>query len=166
MPFLGTCCPTTDWLCAYIDGDQCPPPTRLLDRSPFRSTPSRDNRPGMIADDFDLQKVDQCFWPKVRHSSGTMHAIPREALLSLSFDAAVHLPSFASEAFQGKTQSGPHGDFIHEMDAIVGELIQTLKETGMLENTLILFATMDPKCRQSLPCGVITSTTELDPGGG
>ena len=52
---------------------------------------------------------------------------------------AVHLPSFASEAYQGKTQSGPHGDFIHEMDAIVGELIQTLEEASILDNTLILF---------------------------
>ena len=40
--FFGTaCCPTTDWLYAYIDGDRVPsPPTRLLDRSPFRSTPT------------------------------------------------------------------------------------------------------------------------------
>ena len=141
--FFGTaCCPTTDWLYAYIDGDRVPsPPTRLLDRSPLPKHPySRDNRPGMIADDFDLQKVDQVFLAKsqafIRNHA---QQYPEKPFFLFHSMQAVHLPSFASEAFQGKTQSGPHGDFIHEMDAIVGELTQTLKETGMLENTLILF---------------------------
>jgi arylsulfatase A len=53
---------------------------------------------------------------------------------------AVHLPSFAAPQFKGKTQAGPHGDFIAEMDSIVGELVATLKQLGVADNTLILFS--------------------------
>src|SRR5690606_64196 len=39
--FFGTaCCPTTDWLYAYIDGDRIPvPPTALLDKSTLPKHP-------------------------------------------------------------------------------------------------------------------------------
>ena len=58
--------PTTDWLYAYIDGDKIPvPPTRIVDRGPLPKHPySRDNRPGMIAPDFDLEEVDLVFLEK------------------------------------------------------------------------------------------------------
>jgi arylsulfatase A-like enzyme len=52
---------------------------------------------------------------------------------------AVHLPSFAAPQFQGKSGAGPHGDFIHQLDWMVGELIGTLEELGVAENTLVLF---------------------------
>ena len=53
---------------------------------------------------------------------------------------AVHLPSFAAKRFQGKTNAGPHGDFIHELDYIVGELTKTLEQLGVADNTLVLFS--------------------------
>jgi arylsulfatase A-like enzyme len=53
---------------------------------------------------------------------------------------AVHLPSFPADPFKGKTQSGPHGDFIFEMDYIVGELMKTLERLGLADNTLVIFA--------------------------
>jgi arylsulfatase A-like enzyme len=52
---------------------------------------------------------------------------------------AVHLPSFAAKQFQGKSGAGPHGDFIHELDAIVGELLSTLERLGVAENTIVIF---------------------------
>ncbi|MGB1875282.1 MAG: sulfatase-like hydrolase/transferase, partial [Akkermansiaceae bacterium] len=54
--FFGTvCCPTTDWIYAYVDQDRIPhPPTRPLDKKELPNHPySRDCRPGMIADGFD-----------------------------------------------------------------------------------------------------------------
>ena len=35
---------------------------------------------------------------------------------------------------------GPHGDFIFEVDFIVGELMKTLKELGVADNTLVMFS--------------------------
>ena len=55
--FFGTvCCPTTDWLYAYVEGDRIPvPPTGRLDKTDLpKHVYSRDNRPGWIAPGFDL----------------------------------------------------------------------------------------------------------------
>ena len=54
--FFGTaCCPTTDFLYAFIDGDRVPvPPVALLDKATLPNHPySIDNRIGLIAPDFD-----------------------------------------------------------------------------------------------------------------
>ncbi|MCH2388831.1 MAG: sulfatase-like hydrolase/transferase, partial [Opitutales bacterium] len=40
--------------------------------------------------------------------------------------------------FRGKTNTGPHGDFIFQFDHIVGELLQTLDGLGMTDNTLVI----------------------------
>ena len=42
--------------------------------------------------------------------------------------------------FKGKTEAGPHGDFIAEMDQIVGELMATLEQTGVADETLVIFS--------------------------
>jgi arylsulfatase A-like enzyme len=52
---------------------------------------------------------------------------------------AAHLPSFAAKQFRGSTKAGPHGDFIHELDFIVGELMATLEKLGVADNTLVIF---------------------------
>jgi arylsulfatase A-like enzyme len=53
---------------------------------------------------------------------------------------AVHLPSFASEKFQGSTNAGPHGDFIHELDYIVGALMTALDSLGLAGNTVVMLS--------------------------
>ncbi len=140
--FFGTaCCPTTDWLYAYIEGDRIPvPPTDIVDRAPLPKHPyARDNRPGMIAPGFDLEAVDQVFLQKSVAFLRAHAAKENDQPFFLFHSAqAVHLPSFPSKAFQGKTAAGPHGDFIHEFDAIVGELMKVLEELGMAENTLVI----------------------------
>lgn len=141
--FFGTvCCPTTDWLYAYVDGDRIPnPPTRVLDRTPLPKHPySRDNRPGLIADDFDLEKVDLVFLEKSKaflRDHVAKH--PDQPFFLFHSMQAVHLPSFPADQFKGKSGAGPHGDFILEMDHVVGELMRTLKELDVADDTLIIF---------------------------
>jgi arylsulfatase A-like enzyme len=45
----------------------------------------------------------------------------------------------AADPFKGKTKAGPHGDFIYELDWIVGELLATLERLGVADNTLVIF---------------------------
>jgi len=141
--FFGTvCCPTTDWLYAYVVDDHIPvPPTKVLDRALLPTHPwSFDNRPGMVASDFDLEEVDLVFLEKsqqfLREHAASNSDQPFFLFHSMQ---AVHLPSFPSPSFQGKTGLGPHADFIFEMDHVVGELMSTLRETGLDENTLVIF---------------------------
>ena len=51
---------------------------------------------------------------------------------------AVHLPSFPGKKFQGKTDAGPHGDFIFEFDHIVGRLLEKIESLGIADNTLVI----------------------------
>ncbi len=142
--FFGTaCCPTTDWLYAYIEGDRVPvPPARLLDRTGLPKHPyARDNRRGMIAPGFDLEEVDLVFLEKSKQFlQQHVRDAPDKPFFLLHSTQAVHLPSFAADRFKGKTRSGPHGDFIFEMDWIAGQLLKTLDALGVADNTLVLFA--------------------------
>jgi arylsulfatase A-like enzyme len=85
--------------------------------------------------------VDQVFLQKSREFLED-HAKRRPGQPFFLFHStqAVHLPSFAAKPFQGRTRAGPHGDFIHQLDAIVGELLHTLERLGLADNTLVIFS--------------------------
>ncbi|MCX6226953.1 MAG: sulfatase-like hydrolase/transferase [Bacteroidia bacterium] len=134
--FFGTaCCPATDFLYAFIDGDRIPvPPTGMLDKSKLPKYPyADDNRDGMIAPNYDLEEIDMVFLKKSREFL-EQHAKsqPEKPFFLLHSMNAVHLPSFASKQFQGSTKAGPHGDFIHELDY--------LERLGMADNTVVMFS--------------------------
>lgn len=50
-----------------------------------------------------------------------------------------HVPIFASEQFQGKTEHGLYGDVIEELDWSVGELMRTLDRLKLTDNTIVIF---------------------------
>ena len=50
-----------------------------------------------------------------------------------------HTPLYASPAFKGKSKNGLYGDVIMELDWSAGEIIKTLKEEGIYENTIFIF---------------------------
>ena len=141
--FFGTaCCPATDFLYAFIDGDRIPvPPTGMLDKSKLPKHPyANDNRAGMIAPDYDLEEVDLVFLRKSREFlEAHVKQSPGKPFFLLHSMHAAHLPSFAAKQFRGSTKAGPHGDFIHELDFIVGELMATLAKLGVADNTLVIF---------------------------
>jgi arylsulfatase A-like enzyme len=141
--FFGTaCCPTTDWLYAWIDGDRIPlPPTGQLDKTPLPKHPyANDNRPGMIASDFDLQEVDALLLEKSQaYLQRRVQEHPDQPFFLYHATQAVHLPSFPGRAFQGRTEFGPHGDFIFQLDYVVGQLMETLQQLGVAENTIVIF---------------------------
>ena len=142
--FYGTVsCPTTDWLYAFIDGDRIPvPPTKKINKKELPNHAySRDCRPGMVADNFDHEEVDLVFLRKSQEFlQQHVKTTPGKPFFLFHSMQAVHLPSFPAEQFKGKTQAGPHGDFIFEMDYIVGELLKTLEDLGVADNTLVMFA--------------------------
>ncbi len=141
--FGSVCCPTTDWLYAFIDGDRIPvPPTKIIDRSPLPKHPySQDNRPGMIAPGYEMEEIDLQFLDKSLVFL-EQHAKDEKKTPFFLFHStqAVHLPSFPADQFKGKTKVGPHGDFIFELDYIVGKLMSALDKHGLTDNTLVIFS--------------------------
>lgn len=51
----------------------------------------------------------------------------------------IHVPRLPNERFQGKTEMGPRGDAIVQMDWITGQVMNKLKELGLEKNTLVIF---------------------------
>jgi arylsulfatase A len=141
--FFGTaCCPTTDWLYAFIENDLVPvPPTQLIDKTKLpKHAYADDCRTGLIAPDFAMEEADLVFLKKSREFlEKHVRQSPGKPFFLYHAAQAVHLPSFAAPQFKGATKAGPHGDFIHQLDWIVGELIATLEKLGVADNTLIIF---------------------------
>ncbi len=52
----------------------------------------------------------------------------------------LHSPLGVSAEFQGTSQWGDYGDAIQELDHHVGRLFQTLRELGLDENTIVVYA--------------------------
>lgn len=51
----------------------------------------------------------------------------------------IHHPFTPAPQFVGTSNSGLYGDFVHELDWIVGEVMKTLEEMGVADNTLVIF---------------------------
>jgi len=49
-----------------------------------------------------------------------------------------HVPLAVSDKFKGKSEQGLYGDVLMEIDWSVGQILQTLKELGLEENTLVI----------------------------
>ena len=49
-----------------------------------------------------------------------------------------HVPLAVSDKFKGKSEQGLYGDVLMEIDWSVGEVLKTLREEGLEENTLVI----------------------------
>ena len=52
---------------------------------------------------------------------------------------AVHEPIWPSAASVGTSAAGPFGDFIHDLDRMVGRILSVLEKKGASRNTIVLF---------------------------
>ncbi len=86
----------------------------------------------------DMRQVDQ----KLKQESISFireNAGENPFFLVHSF-TAIHNDTYCAEEYIGQSPAAmPVKDAIVEMDAIVGEIMQVLEETGALENTLVIF---------------------------
>lgn len=51
----------------------------------------------------------------------------------------VHVPLYVSDKFKGKSGKGLFGDVMMEVDWSVGQVLESLKENGVEQNTLVIF---------------------------
>lgn len=52
---------------------------------------------------------------------------------------APHTPWVATDEYQGTSEAGPYGDFVAQLDGVVGDVIEALEATGSLDDTLLIF---------------------------
>jgi arylsulfatase A len=51
----------------------------------------------------------------------------------------IHHPFTPHPRFKGTSQAGRYGDFIHELDWMVGEVLTSIEELGIADNTIVIF---------------------------
>ena len=94
-----------------------------------------------VAPTFPMEEVDRVFLKESREFLGEhRRQSPDKPFFLHHATQSAHLQSFPGKAFPGKTQAGPHGDFIFELDHIVGELMKDLERLGIADNTLVIFS--------------------------
>lgn len=100
-------------------------------------------RSGPTASDFEHKKTLSHLIDKaVEYIDGKVNRKPFYLYLPLP---APHTPILPSEEFQGKSGLNPYGDFVMEVDYMVGRIMEALKRNGIEENTLLVF-TSDNGC--------------------
>jgi arylsulfatase len=62
-----------------------------------------------------------------------------------------HIPLAASERFRGKSPQGLYGDVIEELDWSVGEVLKTLAEAGLENDTLVMLSSDNGPWYQGSP---------------
>jgi arylsulfatase A-like enzyme len=58
---------------------------------------------------------------------------------------APHTPILPTKEWQGKSGLNAYGDFVMQVDSVVGKIVQTVEKSGLSENTIIIF-TSDNGC--------------------
>jgi len=53
--------------------------------------------------------------------------------------SAVHFPLYPGETFQGKSNNGLYGDWVEEVDWSVGQVLDTVRDLKLSDNTLVIF---------------------------
>ena len=53
--------------------------------------------------------------------------------------SAVHFPLYPSKEFRGTSDNGLFGDWVREVDWSVGQVLETIRQLGLEQNTLVLF---------------------------
>ena len=124
----------------YVENNQ---PTALPDRV-TEDKGLRFWRKGPTASDFDHE---DCLPNFVRRAETYIqeHAQGEQPFFLYLPLPAPHTPILPVKEFQGKSGIGAYGDFVLMVDHLVGSILQTVKDAGIDENTLIVF-TSDNGC--------------------
>ena len=142
--FVTPNCPTTDPLYVYIENGMVPEPASQRHKRSNLPNPGGkwrwDNDEGWMSPNFDFMNADLLFYEKTREFiENHVHDSPEEPFFAVFSTQIAHAPVLPAEEFNGKTTAGPRGDFVYELDALVGRVMDLVEELGIDDDTLILF---------------------------
>ncbi|MDA1265780.1 MAG: sulfatase-like hydrolase/transferase [Planctomycetota bacterium] len=137
-------CPTTDPLYVYIENGMVPVPASVRhDRSSLPNPGGKwrwDNDEGWMSPGYDFVGADLLFLERtlafIREHRAQTPKVPFFVVLSTQI---AHAPVLPAPEFRGKTEAGPRGDFVRQLDSIAGRVLAAVEELGIDEDTLILF---------------------------
>jgi arylsulfatase A-like enzyme len=142
--FITPNCPTTDPLYIYIENGMVPVPASLRHKRSNLPNPGGkwrwDNDEGWMAQGYEFVKADLLFYEKTRKFI-TEHRkkSPEKPFFAVLSTQIAHAPVLPAPEFNGATKAGPRGDFVRELDTLVGRVIDLVADLGIEKETLILF---------------------------
>lgn len=95
-------------------------------------------RPGLMSPGFDFSNVLPSFTEKAVSYIKTKSHSKKPFFLYFAMPAP-HTPWLPAKEFIGKSQAGPYGDYVTEVDAMVGKVLTAIKESGLASNTIVIF---------------------------
>lgn len=130
----------------YIEGDRpvAPPTDTVAAHQSEGATTTISGafwRAGNIAPGFEFAEVLPTFAQRavafVNEQGQAEEDQPFFLYLAL---AAPHTPWVPTDDFVGESSVGEYGDFVMQVDAVVGQLLEALETTEQRDNTLVIFA--------------------------
>ena len=142
--FVTPNCPTTDPLYIYIEDGMVPvPATKRHARASLPNPGGKwrwDNDEGWMAEGYRFVDADLLFFDKAK-SFITRHREQRadQPFFALLSTQICHAPVLPAAAYANRSAGGPRGDFVEELDALVGRMFALLEDLGVAEDTIVLF---------------------------
>ncbi len=142
--FITPNCPNTDPLYIYIENSMVAVPASQRHKRDNLPNPGGkwrwDNDEGWMSPGYDFMNADLLFYKKTKafiteHRKKT----PDQPFFAVLSTQIAHAPVLPAEEFNGATDAGPRGDFVWELDVLVGRVLDLVKELDIDDNTLILF---------------------------
>lgn len=142
--FITPNCPTTDPLYLYIENGMVPVPASQRHKRDNLPNPGGkwrwDNDEGWMAPGYRFEDADLLFYERtIRFIKDHRQRFPDRPFFAVLSTQISHAPVLPAAEFRGATNAGPRGDFVHELDALAGRLLDAIEELGIDENTLVLF---------------------------
>ncbi|MBX2851836.1 MAG: arylsulfatase [Phycisphaeraceae bacterium] len=111
---------------------------RLAEQPTEAKPGSMYGRPGPMAPGWDLQLVQ----PEITERA-IEYILSREQrgepfFLYMPLNIP-HTPIVPDEPYQGKSGAGRYGDFVAQVDGVVGRVIGALEDAGLADNTIVVF---------------------------
>ncbi|MEM7791895.1 MAG: sulfatase-like hydrolase/transferase, partial [Verrucomicrobiota bacterium] len=91
-----------------------------------------------VAEDFIFADVSPRFTREAIKIIESHSDSSRPLFLFLAYPSP-HTPWLPSADFEGKSGAGMYGDFVAELDHMIGQVLDSLEQTGMGKDTLVIF---------------------------
>ncbi len=116
----------------FIENDQ------LVQKPELLKPDSVFGHPGPMVNGWKLENVMPAITEKAVEYINQKAGSDKPFFLYVALTAP-HTPIAPAAEFAGKSEAGAYGDFVHEVDWTVGQIINALEQTGAYDNTLLLF---------------------------